>query len=140
MLCFFQADCEFDVKFGADHEHHKCACKTGWTGNGVQVLMRIPKNSGVSKFSFYNIFQLSVFRLDNWRGKCGNGGHIKVQTTHRLLSSTFLLGFLTLALTKQRTDYYQNISRWFPDYSLVQRGREPDDGGEQQVLRLSSQL
>ena len=33
-----QADCEFDVKFGADHEHHKCVCKTGWTGNGVQVL------------------------------------------------------------------------------------------------------
>ena len=50
------------------------------------------------------------------------------------------IGFLTLALTKQRTDQYQNISRWFPDYSLVQRGREPDDGGEQQVLRLSSQL
>ena len=95
---------------------------------------------GGFKFSLYNIFQSSVFRLDNWRGKCGNGGHIKVQTIHRLLSSTFLLGFLTLALTKQRTDYYQNISRWFPDYSLVQRGREPDDGGEQQVLRLSSQL
>ena len=33
-----QADCEFDVKFGTDHEHHKCVCKTGWTGNGVQVL------------------------------------------------------------------------------------------------------
>ena len=32
-----QADCEFNVKFGADHEHHKCVCKTGWTGNGVQV-------------------------------------------------------------------------------------------------------
>ena len=45
MLCFFQADCEFDVKFGADHEHHKCVCKTGWTGNGVQVLMGILKNS-----------------------------------------------------------------------------------------------
>ena len=95
---------------------------------------------GGFKFSLYNIFQSSVFRLDNWRGKCGNGGHIKVQTIHRLLSSTFLLGFLTLVLTQQRTDYYQNISCWFPDYSLVQRGREPDDGGEQQVLRLSSQL
>ena len=52
----------------------------------------------------------------------------------------FFLVSLDLALTKKRTDYYQNISRWFPDYSLVQRGREPDDGGEQQVLRLSSQL
>lgn len=45
--CDSQADCEFDVKFGADHEHHKCACKTGWTGNGVQCFDSITGEASV---------------------------------------------------------------------------------------------
>jgi len=45
--CDSQADCEFDVKFGADHEHHKCVCKTGWTGNGVQCFDSITGEASV---------------------------------------------------------------------------------------------
>jgi len=34
--CDSQAECKFDVKFGAHREHHTCRCKSGWTGNGQQ--------------------------------------------------------------------------------------------------------
>ena len=87
MLCFFQADCEFDVKFGADHEHHKCACKTGWTGNGVQVLMRILKNSEeVSNFLFIIFSNRQCF--DSITGEAS----VEMVGTSRF---------------KQHTDYYQ---------------------------------